>query len=342
MQINSRRTWFGQVVKIIIPIMISGLAIWLIVKDIDLLKFGQAVKSISLLTIFFASVTYLIGLMLRVFSWHIILKKQFPLKRVFYVMNAGYLLNNVFPFRLGEIGRAILLGSNHSDKPKVLEVLSSIILERIYDIFLASIFFLSLLPLVVSTPSLRTLAVIMLVLVVGGFIFIFILTRKRATIVEKLTTFQGKGKRLIGWLTPKIDLFLQGFSVLSSFRLVILSFLLMLLSWILSMIQQGVLQSQLMPGGEWWWVIFVLAAGAFGGALPSAPANLGVYEAAVVGAFVLVGVDENAALAFALIVHAIQFVFSTIFGLIGLLTEGQSIGKLVKKARWQKQIVNKV
>jgi len=105
------------------------------------------------------------------------------------------------------------------------------------------------------------------------------------------------------------------------------------------MLQQYPLQLSLIPEGEWWWVVFVLAAGAFGGALPSAPAAMGVFEAAIVGAFLLLGVEQSRALAYALIVHAIQFSFSSIFGLIGLITEGQSIGNLYRKARQQKGAV---
>ncbi len=48
-------------------------------------------------------------------------------------MSAGYLLNNIFPFRLGEIGRAILL--DDPERSPALEVFSSILMERVFDVF---------------------------------------------------------------------------------------------------------------------------------------------------------------------------------------------------------------
>ena len=39
----------------------------------------------------------------------ILLQNKAPYRRVFLTLNQGYLLNNIFPFRLGELGRAFLL-----------------------------------------------------------------------------------------------------------------------------------------------------------------------------------------------------------------------------------------
>lgn len=328
---NEVNPLIDRAVRIFIPLIISGLAVWLVLRNIDFQSLTSAFKSISLGLLFWCVVTFLIGLLIRVWSWHLILKRQFPFRRVFFVMNAGYLLNNVLPFRLGELGRAFLLGNAQELKPGKLEVLSSILVERFYDIFLASIFFLSCLPWVVDVGNAAMLAFLMLGLVLLAFLLVVIATRRRETILDWMDKRQNK--KWILWLKPKLISLLDGFSVLTNWRLFLASFSIMVLSWILSMIQQTPLRMTLMPGGEWWWVIFVVASGAFGGALPSAPASLGVYEAAVVGAFSLLNVDQSKALAYALIVHAIQFSFSSIFGLMGLFLEGRSIAEIYRNIK---------
>ncbi len=80
-----------------------------------------------------ASLVYFVSLFARVFAWYILLQKRVSFKDAFFAMNAGYLLNNVFPFRLGEIGRALLL--DRPEGPKAFEVLSSVVMERVFDVF---------------------------------------------------------------------------------------------------------------------------------------------------------------------------------------------------------------
>jgi len=180
MRSSALQDWSGKILRVLLPLVISGLAIWFVFREIDLQTLAAAFQSINAGVWIWCCLAFLIGLLLRVWSWHLILGRQFPFKRVFFVMNAGYLLNNVLPFRLGEIGRAVLLGSSQVGKPGVLEVLSSIVVERIYDIFLASVFFLSCLPWVVVSQSARTWALVMLVIVL--IIFILVVWAYKATV----------------------------------------------------------------------------------------------------------------------------------------------------------------
>jgi len=68
-------------------------------------------------------------------------------------------------------------------------------------------------------------------------------------------------------------------------------------------------------------------------AIPSAPAALGVFEAAIVGGLTLVSVNNSKALAFAIIMHFLQFTTTGILGFIGLAVEGLSMKKLLSEFR---------
>mgnify|MGYP002683266726 CR=1 FL=1 len=76
------------------------------------------------------------------------------------------MLNNVLPFKLGEFGRAALLAGR--GKSGFLPVFASIVTERVLDFFLAAFFFLVSLPLVVTSSTVKTLALIVLLLTVVG------------------------------------------------------------------------------------------------------------------------------------------------------------------------------
>ena len=98
------------------------------------------------------------------------------------------------------------------------------------------------------------------------------------------------------------------------------------------MVQLYILQSQVLQHMAWWWPALVVSAGAFINALPSAPAGIGVFEAATVGAYALIGVGQSPALVLAIILHIIQFVIPGLFGLVGITLLGNSLTALFRKS----------
>jgi uncharacterized membrane protein YbhN (UPF0104 family) len=84
----------------------------------------------------------------------------------------------------------------------------------------------------------------------------------------------------------------------------------------------------LVPEIAFWQAAFVESVLALGVAVPSAPAALGVYEAAMVGGLSILGVPHSIALGYAILMHFLQFALTGIIGLWGLFREGQSLGKL--------------
>ncbi len=83
----------------------------------------------------------LVGLVLRSLSFSAIMGKRFSKMASFHGMNAGYLLNNILPFRLGEFGRAGLLASYAGQDVSFLEVFGAIITERTLDLVIGVVFF---------------------------------------------------------------------------------------------------------------------------------------------------------------------------------------------------------
>ena len=72
---------------------------------------------------------------------------------------------------------------------------------------------------------------------------------------------------------------------------------------------------------------------ALGVALPSAPAGLGLWEAATVAALTMAAVPAEMALAFAILSHLASFISLAALGIAGLVFEGQSFGELARSVR---------
>jgi len=334
------RKWAGSILRWLVPLLISGVAIYLLLRNIDFQELADAFRRVSLSALILALLAGVVSLLLRVWCWHLLLKRQFPYWRIFFAMNAGYLLNNILPFRLGEFGRAILLGEKNEKGISSLEVLSSIVVERVIDVFIAFALFLGTLSLVTVEDSGKVISLVAMGILILIFLILALLAKNKDKVFNWLELQKPRHYKSIWWLQPKFDSLLKGLSVMNQPKVFWASFTLLALSWGVSMIQHYFIFIEIVPGNPAWWVVFLISAGALGFALPSAPAGIGVYEAAIVGAFALLGVNYSDAFAYALILHAMQFVISNILGFIGLVREGQSFSDLYKRIVRQKNVEN--
>jgi uncharacterized membrane protein YbhN (UPF0104 family) len=89
------------------------------------------------------------------------------------------------------------------------------------------------------------------------------------------------------------------------------------------------------PKAKFWWSVFADSLLALGVAVPSAPSGLGVYEAVLSWGLIQLGAGKDQAVAYAILMHLVQFSITSIFGLIGLAVTGRSIMSFFKEVRKQ-------
>ncbi len=316
-------------------LVISAVLLWLILRNINWPKVGQAFSLISPMAIVLVILIYYISLSARVFCWYTLLQWKASFKRVFLVMGEGYLLNNILPLRLGEVGRAVLLGKDEG--MSIFKVLPTIVVERAYDVALAAILLLTTLPLVLKMNSSRPLAITMLVLVVAGLFSLYWMARYRERVEAYAVKLGARWGFFTKWILPQVEAVLDGFAVLTRPQYFTLSLGMMIVSWGLALVQDYIILRSLDPQAPFWWIGFVLSAGALGAAVPSAPAALGVFEAAAVGALLLVGMDYEKAFTFAICAHLTSIIFSNIVGVVGLIREGESLTTLYQSLSSRKK-----
>lgn len=326
-----------RITRLLIPLGISGLAIWLISREIDFDAVWASFRKLSGASLVLVLAFFLLGLFLRALACKIILGEGFTLATAFWGMNSGYLLNNVLPFRLGEFGRAALLTGQGTSGDSFMEVLAAIVTERILDILVGAIFFLIMLPLVVENQVLKQVAFIALAVMIIAIVISALAAKNKPRVMSFLEGRFGKSERFTQKVLPKIGNLLDGFKFFLKPGSFVLVFLLVAASWMSSMFQLGVFQRAFIPDGSWWWPALIVPTTGFATALPSAPSGLGVYEAATVAAYSLVGVDGATALALALLMHAVLFILPSIFGLIGIYALGENFTSLIKKATHTRQ-----
>ena len=262
----------------------------------------------------------------RAMAWRTTLKEQASFKDTFFVLNQGYLLNNVLPFRLGELGRAILLGGRIG--LSFWRVLPSIIVERVFDLAFAAGLLLATLPSVIGADWAGSAGLVALALVAVGFAVLFLMATRPAWVLAAASRLTRRWPRLQSWLANLLSQVLEGLAPLRDLgRFARIAFW-MMLTWLFNVAWYYVLMLAFLPQAIWLWAFFSIAASSLGVAVPSSPAYIGVLEAAMVLSLAPFGVDSATALAYAVTAHVIYFVMTGILGIIGFWQQGLSLGAI--------------
>jgi len=308
-------------------VMISAIAIYAVIHFSRMQDFHAALKTVTLKYVVMITMLSLLSLLVRAIAWRTILGDQISLVNSFFGINEGYFLNNLFPLRAGEIGRALSVGQ--SSGLGTLHVLSTILIERAFDLVFAAGIALITLPFIVGSEWIKPIAFSAFVIVILGLILLFLVANNRQKIQVWIDKKGFKSRFLVERVLPQIHKLIDGMTALVKPSRFLLSFFWIGMTWVVWMFFYYSTVAQLANGAPLWWGAFVSSLLALGVAIPSAPAAVGVYEAAIVGSLALLGISSSSALAFAIVMHLDQMVITAIFGLWGLIRDGQSLSGLL-------------
>ncbi len=321
---RSTRRWLPGLV-------ISLGAIAAILYFVDLERFVAALRSADYRFVLAVLGTALVWLVLRAMVWHTILRGRARYPDVFLTMCEGYLLNNFLPFRLGEIGRAFLLGRKTG--LGFLEVLPSVIIERVLDLAFAAAILLSAVPFVVGAAAAGQIALVIGVLVLAGLVVLYLLARNREWALRLFARLSARRPNLQARGGEFLSSLFTGLAVLTDGWLFVKVLAWMTLNWAVACVQYYLLIRAFFPQAQPAWALFGLGAVAFGNAIPSLPGAVGTFEGALAGALTIVSGNESASLAAALTAHLVNYLLTGVIGLAALSREGETLAGIYRQLR---------
>jgi glycosyltransferase 2 family protein len=329
--INSSPSLWQKVRGWLPGVLISAIALIVLLRVARWQDLGMAFTTIRPWNMAVAIGLTVLSLFFRAFGWRVLLEGKASIKRAFLIINEGYLLNNLLPFKAGEIGRAVFMG--RASQLGTFHVLSTVVIERIFDVGIAAGLLLVTLPYAIGAEWARSVGIITLSLVVVGFVTLFFMARFHSRVHAWMETLSEKRPWIRRLVLPRISALLEGLGILTRPRQFVIFLIWILLSWALWTLIYYVMLIPLTPGVQFWWAIFLESVLALGVAIPSAPAALGVYEAAMVGGLSILGISPTLALAYAIAMHFMQFTVTGILGFTGLIREGRSFSTILAELR---------
>lgn len=321
-------------------IFISIIAVFLILRKINLHSLAEVFKEIHFLWLVPMALVYLSGFLIRGLRWRIMLLpiKPIPFMSTTYYIITGYMANNIFPARLGELVRALIIGKR--EQISRVSSLGSIGVERVFDGivllgFMAITFFLSRLENN-STDTIKKIVIFSGIIFGSAGILIIAARYKRLY-------FEGFVKKVTKYLpsaisSKLIDInskLLDALSFLRFDRSLVLLILLSLFVWINEGLVFWIALNAFNLKASFVIAYFTLAFVNLGLILPSGPAFIGVFQGLNILAFSYFGISEEIALGYSIIVHSVMIIPITIWGLLLINKWGINGFSMLKKLKDQ-------
>jgi uncharacterized protein (TIRG00374 family) len=313
--------------------VISLLFIAAILYFVDLRAMLNAMRNANYTLLGLGTLLGFAWMAIRAIVWRTLLRNRASYTDVFFTVGEGYLLNAFLPFRLGEVGRAFLLSrksdpsADSGQRLQFGEILPTIVIERATDLgFNATILLLSI-PFVVGAGEARQVGVIAGVVILLGFIILYLLARYNQwafNLFHKLSARWPTLQRIGGNF---LESFFVGLGVLRDGWLFVRFLFWMTVNWALAIVSYTLILRAFFPQATLIWGMFGLGIGAFGNAIPALPGAVGTLEGAFAFAVKLLAGpgSEAGGLAVGLTVRFYNYLNSGVVGGLGLLREGQTL-----------------
>lgn len=323
MKIKRWHVWLG--------FLVSAIFLWLAFRKVDFALVWEQLKTANLVYVAAGIGAYFVALFVRTWRWRVLLMpmKSVSVLRLFPVISAGFMANNIYPARAGDLLRTVLLRKKE-DVP-ISASLATIIVEHLFDgIAILALVLLNLGQLSNFAPNSQWVGIIetsafWVGLIFGLILLVFIamvFLPKQMQGVTNWVTNHLVPKKLRQGLGGIIKKFIDGLRVLKSPLQSLLVMFQSVLIWVIETgLYWGVMkamglnlnfQSLLMVVGIVNLVLLV----------PAAPGGLGTFDAATKSMMELFGVSPENALSYALLLRVALWLPVTLVGAFFFVKEG--------------------
>jgi uncharacterized protein (TIRG00374 family) len=317
-----------------IGLVVSAAALWLAFRQVDWDELGRALRGANYVWLIPSAVVLLAAIGARAERWRWLLggRERVSWRSAFRAVSIGYLITNVFPLRLGEVARLVVI--SRSGKVNAMQALSTIAVEHVLDVLVVLVILALVLPGLPLPPGVSEGAQR------GAFIF------GAAGVVIVITAWQRvRARQMVAWALRRIprlhaeiwlrrfDSVMDGLAVVRSPRLFAATMAWSVAAWLLSALCFHLAILGFAPGMPFTASLFVTVTSTLALLAPSSPGYIGVLEVAIQQSLLIFGMSGSIGLAYAIVFHAMEFIVMNIAGIVGLVQEGLSWSSMVSEAR---------
>lgn len=315
------RSW-----KFWLGLLVSVIFIALAIPGLNLSHFWQTLREANYWWILPGVAVYFVGVFLRTQRWRSMLNHiaPIPTTQLFPIVVIGYMGNNVYPARAGEVLRSYVLRRNTG--VAMSASLATVVLERLFDGLVMLLFVFATLPFA-PLPTEYRILVIVASLLFGLALAAFMLLASRPTQMGRLYAF-GVDRLAPAGLRPKIhglfDRFIIGLQSLRSPREMATILLTSILIWLVETLKYWFVMHAFDFSVSFPVLMLLTAVVNLTTTIPSTPGYVGTFHLPGIAILTQFGVDQAIATGYMVVLHAALWLPITLLGAFYMLR--QSIG----------------
>jgi uncharacterized protein (TIRG00374 family) len=317
-------------IKIFVGLAITVVCLWLAFRKVPFVELTKAISGGIYFWLIPAVIAQLFAILMRSQRWVILLDRKSELQASIWSQGIGYLFTNLFPFRLGEVARVLVM----SERCKIpaVQVAGTAIVERLLDVGTMIFALVLVLPWMQVPSAIIKSGEIFAVLVLLGILIIILLAKFKETsfaLIERMCAhfrFLPKSMIIARW-----EELIQGLTPLLRGSIALWAVAFSLLSWLSSGFVYVCSIQVFQPTGLFLEAVFMMVSLSLAVAVPSSPGFIGVFQFVGQQALVIpfgVKYTVSTALAITLIAFLVYYILSTLLGIIGMWRLGQSFSGL--------------
>ncbi len=297
-------------------VVISAVCLYIVLKDMRLDEVWLVLKTAGYGWIAPGVVVYFFAVWARTWRWHYMLRplKVVSLARLFPVVAIGYMGNNVYPARAGEVIRAYVL--KRKETVSISASLATVIVERIFDGVIMLLFVFTSLPFTPMPGWLQHVVLFGSLLFFGALALFFVIAASPS-----------RSQALYNWfidrLVPErfrettrsfLDRFMDGLRCLRSGRDVLMIFVTSLVIWLAETVKYWFVMHGFEFSAPFYVLMLMNGVVNLATTIPSSPGYVGTFDAPGIRVLEVFGVNYDVATAYTLVLHAALWFPITVLG----------------------------
>ncbi|NOK58198.1 MAG: UPF0104 family protein [Chloroflexi bacterium AL-W] len=314
----SLRSW-----KFWLGVIISAVFLALVLRGLELETFWTTVREANYWWIIPGVGVYFAAVWARTWRWHYMLRHiaDIPLRRLFPVVVIGYMGNNVYPARAGEVLRSYVL--RRKEGVPISASLATVVLERLFDGLVMLLFVFITLPFA-PLPAIYTklVTIFSLIFLAATLVFLFLAARP-----ERM-------RRFYLWMVEHVvperfrhhvrgifDSFIEGLQSLRSPRELAFIFLTTTVIWLGETTKYWFVMHAFPFEVPFTVLMLMTAVVNLATTIPSTPGYVGTFDVPGIITLQAFGVPQAIATSYTLVLHVALWLPITALGAIYMLIE---------------------
>lgn len=305
---------------------ISAVFLYLALKGLNMARAWEVARSANYWWILPGVLVYFVAVWARTWRWHYMLRpiKRISLANLFPVVVIGYMGNNVYPARIGELLRAYVLRKR--ENVSISSSLATVLVERVFDGVVMLLFVFFSLPFTPMPDWLRQ------VVIVGSLLFFtalafFLILAASPRLAQRIYVW------VIGRFVPErlrrpaigfLDRFMDGLHSLRSPADVAMIFVTSLVIWLAETVKYWFVMHSFNFEAPFYVLMLMNGVVNLATTIPSSPGYVGTFDAPGIKVLEGFGIDRAVATSYTLVLHVALWLPITLLGFFFVWKESLS------------------